>query len=190
MTHLNLNSRRLGLKLALVAVAMFGFGFALVPLYRVYCQLTGFNGGTDRIAAREALTRVVDAERLVVVEFVANTSDSLPWEFRPNITRVSVHPGQLVLAHFHARNLSDNAIIGQAVPSVTPNQAAPYFHKVECFCFTRQPLAPGEGKDMPVQFVVDPDLPPGIGTLTLSYTFFSVPGVMVRRDDDAALPST
>ncbi len=164
-------------KLALAALAMFGFGFALAPLYSVVCQLTGFRGYTDRIGVEQALTRKVALDRVITVQFVGNTVASLPWEFGPDQPSVAVHPGQLVTATFHARNVGNVGIVGQAVPSVTPGEAAPYFHKVACFCFSRQPLGAGEEKEMPVEFVVDPDLPPDIGTLTLSYTFFAVPGV-------------
>ncbi len=169
------SSRRMGWKLALVATAMFGFGYLLVPIYRVVCEWTGFNGTTSRIEAVAARATVVDTSRHVIVEFVANTSGNLPWEFRPTVASVRVHPGDIVLTSFHARNIGNAAVIGQAVPSVTPLQAASHFRKLECFCFSRQPLAPGEAKEMPVQFIVDPDLPKNIGTLTLSYTFFSAP---------------
>ena len=168
-------NRRLGWKLAAAALAMCGFGYLLVPLYQVYCKTTGFNGTTSRIDYADALASKPDASRLVTIEFVANTQGNLPWEFRPEVAHMQVHPGEIVLTKFHARNLGNNAIVGQAIPSVTPGQGAPYFHKVECFCFSRQPLAPVEGKELPVQFVVDPELPRQIGTLTLSYTFFDVP---------------
>lgn len=168
-------ARRLGWKLALTAVAMIGFGYLLVPLYRVACQYTGFNGTSDRIDAASARTRTVDRNRLITVEFVAATSSGMPWEFRPDQARMTVHPGQIALATFHARNLGNAGIVGQAVPSITPNTAALHFHKIACFCFSHQPLAPGESKTMPVQFVVDADLPPEISTVTLAYTFFNLP---------------
>jgi len=175
-------SRRLAWQLALAAVMMIGFGFAMVPLYRVVCQYTGFNGTTDRIDRTAAAARRIDGTRLVTVEFVAATSASLPWDFRPDLRRIQVHPGQVILATFHVRNVSGDGIIGQAVPSITPSVAAPYFHKIECFCFSRQPLAAGESRTMPVQFVIDPDLPPDIATLTLAYTFFNVPTIHASLD--------
>ena len=181
-------NRRLGWKLAIAAMLMFGFGYLLVPLYQVYCKITGFNGTTSSIGYGDAVKRKVDLTRLVTVEFVANTNGSLPWEFRPELPRVQVHPGELVLAKFHARNMANIDIVGQAIPSVTPAQAASYFHKVECFCFSRQPLAPGEGKDLPLQFLVDADLPKGIDTLTLSYTFFEAPPVQTVKRDGAVRP--
>jgi cytochrome c oxidase assembly protein subunit 11 len=170
-------SRRLGWRLALGALAMFGFGYAMVPVYQVVCRITGFNGTTTRIEASATRVRNVDTGRLVTVEFLAATSADLAWEFRPDVASVQVRPGQMVLATYSARNISGRTIVGQAVPSVTPHAAAPYFHKIECFCFTRQPLAPGERKTMPVQFVVDADLPREITTLTLSYTFFNQPTI-------------
>ncbi len=180
-------SRRLGWKLAAGAVAMFGFGYLLVPLYQVYCQITGLNNGaTGRATLAVVQGGPVDPARRVVVEFVASTSGSLPWDFRPDVARVEVAPGRPVVAVFRARNLAGVSITGQAVPSVTPNAAAPYFHKIECFCFSHQPLAPGEAKDLPVQFVIDPQLPAEIGTLTLAYTFFSVPGLIAVRGNGAA----
>jgi cytochrome c oxidase assembly protein subunit 11 len=169
--------RRLAWKLGLAALLMVGFGFAMVPVYRVVCLRTGLNGTTDRIDATQVSLRPIDPARLVTVEFVAATSANLPWDFQPDVRRIKVHPGQVVLATFHVRNLSDSDIVGQAVPSITPGEAAPHFHKIECFCFSRQPLAAGESKTMPVQFVVDADLPKEIGTLTLAYTFFNLPTI-------------
>lgn len=172
------DNRRLALKLAAVALAMAGFGYLLVPLYRVVCELTGFNGGVvNRVAYGEAARSRVDTARWVTVEFVATTHSGISWEFRPAAARLQVHPGELVLTRFHAQNPGPVALIGQAVPSITPGRAAAYFQKIECFCFSRQLLAPGEQKELPVQFQIDPDLPADIGTLTLSYTFFAAPGM-------------
>jgi len=167
---------RLARKLAIFAVAMVAFGFLLVPLYRVYCTVTGENDTTiRRIAYGDAVKQKTDASRWVTVEFVATTSGTLPWEFSPESPRLRVHPGDLVLTRFHARNVADRAIVGQAIPTITPGEAAGHFHKIECFCFTRQPLAPGEAKEMPLQFQVDAQLPADISTLTLAYTFFEAP---------------
>jgi len=184
---MNGHSRQLGWRLALGALLMFGFAYAMVPIYRVVCELTGFNGTTTRIDGAAVRAQSRDDGRLVTVEFLAATSADLAWEFRPDVASVQVRPGQMVLATYSARNISSRAIIGQAVPSVTPTAAAPYFHKVECFCFTRQPLAPGERKTLPVQFVLDANLPREIVTLTLSYTFFNQPTIRailaVQRKD-------
>jgi len=164
-------NRRLVRRLLYVAVAMFGFGFALVPLYDVFCDITGLNGKTGTVQAG-ALDNTVDESRWVTVEFLANVNRDLPWEFRPGTTRMRVRPGAINTAYYFARNGSGEEIVGQAIPSVAPGAAALHFKKTECFCFTRQPLGPGEEKEMPLRFVVDRDLPKEISTLTLSYTFF------------------
>jgi cytochrome c oxidase assembly protein subunit 11 len=174
---MNGHSRRLGWRLAFGALLMFGFGYAMVPVYRVVCELTGFNGATTRIDGETARAQRVDGGRTITVEFLAATSSDLAWEFHPDVASVRVRPGQVVVATYSARNISGRPVVGQAVPSVTPHAAAPYFHKIECFCFTRQPLAPGESKTLPVQFVVDAGLPGEIATLTLSYTFFNQPTI-------------
>jgi len=172
-------THRLAWRLVAIAVLMFSFGFAMVPIYQVVCLATGLNGSTDRVG-KPVVRRVVDNDRRITVEFVAATTSGLPWEFAPDVERVEVRPGQVVLATFHARNISNASIVGQAVPSVTPGAAAPYFHKIECFCFTQQALGPGESKTMPVQFVIDAELPAEIGTLTLGYTFFTAPTLRVE----------
>lgn len=165
-------NRRVFRNLLLVTVAMFGFGFALVPLYDVFCKVTGLNGKTGRIPAAEAQSRPVDKDRLVTVEFVATTNEDLPWEFAPLVHRLKVHPGEINQVTYFVRNRADEAIVGQAVPSLAPGVAAKYLNKTECFCFTQQTLQPYEVREMPVRFVVDRDLPREISTLTLSYTFF------------------
>lgn len=172
-------NRRLAWQLALGALLMAGFGYLLVPIYRVFCEYTGFNGTTARIDLGQAATQGIDRTRWVTVEFAANTSADLPWDFRPEVASLRVHPGEMVVAKFEARNRGNREIVGQAVPSVTPGRAASHFRKIECFCFSRQPLAPGQALVLPVQFQVDSDLPPGIATLTLSYTFFELPGSRV-----------
>jgi len=161
--------------LLLIVVGMFGFGFALVPLYDVFCDITGLNGKTgDQVVLSEALK--VDTSREVVVEFVASLNESMPWEFQPMTRSIKVNPGQPTRIDYVARNRTHRSITGQAVPSVAPGLAAPYFQKTECFCFTEQLLKAGEEKQMPVIFVVDPELPDDINVLTLSYTFFIKPG--------------
>lgn len=169
---------RLALKLAGAALAMFGFGYALVPLYSVFCELTGLNGKTGQISAAEAAALTTDAKRIVTVEFDTNVNGALPWAFRPLQRRVQVHPGEMGEALFAAENVSDRTVVGQAVPSVAPAKAAVYFNKTECFCFTQQMLAPGERREMPVRFIVDPRLPADVTTLVLSYTFFEAPGTV------------
>lgn len=166
-------NKRLVIRLAGVTMLMFGFGYALVPLYDVFCDITGLNGKTGVVQA-DTLDGQVDESREVVVEFVANVNSALAWEFRPVTTRMRVHPGKIYETYFYAHNLSQRATVGQAVPSVTPGVAGKYFNKTECFCFTRQEFGAGEGREMPVRFVVGTQLPKNISTVTLAYTFFSV----------------
>lgn len=166
------NTGRLALKLVALVFVMFGFGFALVPLYDVFCDITGLNGKTDRIAATEASALSVDESRWVTVQFDGNVNSGLPWEFAPEVKSMKVHPGEVAYAEYWAENLSSKAVIGQAVPSVAPGEASRHFAKTECFCFTEQKLEPGERKLMPVQFVVASDLPEDIKILTLSYRFY------------------
>lgn len=162
-------------RMSLVVVAMFGFGYLLVPLYSVFCELTGLNGKTGRVDEAAVAARYEpDMSRWVTVQFVANNNVGMPWEFGPTVTSMKVHPGKIYATSFTARNPTASDMIGQAVPSVAPNKAGRYFNKTECFCFTQQPLAAGEKKDMPLRFIVDPKLPQDVKTLTLAYTVFDV----------------
>ncbi|MBM4226544.1 MAG: cytochrome c oxidase assembly protein [Gammaproteobacteria bacterium] len=165
-------TRRLVSRLALVVVAMFGFGYLLVPLYDVFCEVTGMNGKTGRLSAEQANSMTADPSRLVTVEFVTSVNSGFPWNFKPMVSRVEVVPGKQMEVMFEVTNRTSDTAIGQAVPSVAPNEAARYFSKTECFCFTEQKLAPGETRQMPVRFIVDPRLPKNIESLTLGYTFF------------------
>jgi cytochrome c oxidase assembly protein subunit 11 len=165
-------NRRIVRRLGIAAVLMFGFGFAMVPLYDVFCDITGLNGKTGRIELEQALSAQVDEDRLVTVEFLGTVHSDLPWEFRPMVRQVKVHPGEVTEVHFFARNRKDSQVTGQAVPSVAPGQAAKYFNKTECFCFTQQTLEAEEAKEMPIRFVVDPALPEDVVRISLSYTFF------------------
>ena len=157
----------------MVVLGMFGFGYALVPLYDVFCEITGLGGRTGVVQA-ESLDRVVDENRLVTVQFDGTVNSALPWEFRPVAAQMQIHPGQVYEAQFIARNRSEHDTIGQARPVVSPAVASKYFNKTECFCFTEQSLAGGEERAMPVRFVVSRELPAEIGTLTLSYIFFRI----------------
>ena len=159
-------------RLAVVVLAMFGFGYALVPLYDVLCEITGLGGRTGVVEAG-ALDGAVDTSRTVKVQFLGTVNSQLPWEFRPNVASMQVHPGQVYEATYFARNLSEAATVGHARPSVAPSVASLHFNKTECFCFVEQEFAPGEGRDMPVRFVLSRDLPADIATVTLSYTFFN-----------------
>jgi cytochrome c oxidase assembly protein subunit 11 len=161
-------------KLLVVAVAMFGFGFALVPFYEKICEVTGIRNLFQPDAAVPANTQV-DASREVSVEFDANLQ-RLAWTFRPLESHVAVHPGEVRQVVYEVTNTLDRPVTGQAVPSYGPQNAGRYFRKIECFCFQQQTLAPGEVRRMPVVFVIDPQLPAEVNTITLSYTFFEVNG--------------
>lgn len=167
-------SRRRGLgRMLLVALLGFAFAFALVPLYRIACEkVLGIRmqqGAADVAAASRG---GVDEERWVSVQFDGGVNSALPWEFRPQQLSMKVQLGKQYETSYYARNTSSRTIVGSAVPSVAPAQGSRYFSKTECFCFTAQTLAPGESRDMPVRFIVDPALPKDIKTLTLSYAFF------------------
>ncbi len=165
-------NRRTAVKLLAVTCLMFAFGYALVPLYSVFCEITGLNGKTGRLSAAEAAQVQVDLNRSVTVEFVTSVNAGMPWEFRPPARKITVHPGVATTVEFEATNYAQFPVTGIAVPSVAPNEAARYFNKTECFCFTQQSLEPGESRKMPVRFVVDPRLPQRVEVLTLAYTFF------------------
>lgn len=166
------DNRRLIHRLLLLVVMMFGFGYALVPLYDVFCEITGLNGKTgDQVVLNKQ--QVVDESRLVKVVFLASLNDSMPWSFKPEQSFIEVHPGKPTTVNYIAKNISDKNLTGQAVPSVAPGLAAAYFQKTECFCFTQQELRPGEEKVMPVTFIVDSQLPQKMNELILSYTFFT-----------------
>lgn len=166
---------RLALKLAGIALAMFGFGYALVPLYDVFCDITGLNGKTGRISANDVRAESVVPDREVTVQFVTSINGPLPWEFKALQHSMKVRPGELGTALFTIENKAGHSVVGQAVPSVSPGQASRYFNKTECFCFTQQTLAANEKMEIPVSFVVDPDLPEKVEVLTLSYTYFKAP---------------
>lgn len=184
-TRTQLN-RRTAVKIAMVALAMFGFGYALVPLYDLACQALGLNGKTGRIEAASAPATPVT--RTVTVEFTGNATSGLPWEFRPLTKRIEVRPGDTVVVNYYVRNTAAETVTGQAVPSVAPSRAAPYFKKIECFCFTQQELKAGEVREMPVRFTVMPDLAPEVQTITLSYAFFNVDKVSARKYGGTAVP--
>ena len=159
-------------RLLILAVAMFGFAYLMVPIYNKACEI----GWVDsrREAQQIAKNTQVDVSRWIRVEFVANVNEQLPWKFEPLQASVKIHPGELTHIAYRVTNLTDRDMVGQAVASYGPAQAGEYFKKIECFCFTRQPLKARESKDMPVVFVVPPALPDDINTITLSYTFFEL----------------
>ena len=170
---MNANLRMLA-KLATVAAVMFGFGWALIPLYKKICEVTGLNVLTqvDRGAAQFARNTQVDAARTVIVEFDANARG--PWRLKAERNSIEVHPGELTTVVYDLVNTQDRTVAGQAIPSYAPSQSAAYFRKIECFCFKQQTLTANETRKFPVVFVVDPNLPEDVSTITLSYTFFEI----------------
>jgi cytochrome c oxidase assembly protein subunit 11 len=175
----NENVRMVG-KLAVITVGMFVFGYALVPLYKSICEMTGINilalgdrnipGATSSAPANTQ----IDTSRLITVEFDANSRG--PWEFRPAQRSVQVHPGEMATVMYEFQNIQNRTIAAQAIPSYAPQQAGAHFNKMECFCFNQYTLLPGEKKSWPVVFVIDPKLSKDVKTITLSYTFFEVGG--------------
>ena len=173
-------NRRLLTRLSVFAVLMFGFGFALVPFYEKICEVTGINNLIKPAAAIE--NTQIDRSRTITLEFDAN-SHGLDWEFKPVLNSVRVHPGEMIHVEYDVRNNGDKAIVGQAIPSYGPKLAAQYVKKMECFCFKQQPLQAGEGKRMPVQFVIDSTLPAVVNTITLACAFFEVKGAALPKGD-------
>ncbi len=170
-------NRRTLVAMAGIGLAMLALGFASVPLYRIFCQTTGFGGTTQRAAADVKLTPV--AGRTMSIRFDSNVQPGMPWEFRPEHRTDTVTVGARDMAIFIAKNLSDKPVTGTASFNVTPTQAGAYFTKIQCFCFTQQTLQPGEEVRMPVIYYVDPKIlrdPDNKDTqqITLSYTFYPV----------------
>ena len=175
-------NRRLTGKLWLFVAGSFAFGFALVPLYRVLCQVTGFG---DQKLLSEAVPApkigTLDAARVVTVEFVGNLPTVGNWEFHPTQLSLRVHPGQLYEANFVARNLTGHDTVAQAVPNIAPGEAAAWFHKTQCFCFAPQAFKQGQERVLPVRFFLDRELPVNIDRVTLSYTFYDFPAQVAAR---------
>ena len=161
-------------KLFGITAAMFAFGFALVPLYEVVCEITGFNGQNKGLSLVASVEEAPQEDRLVRVEFLTSVNAGLDWGFSSEHDSIEVHPGKLYTVNFTAENRTDEDVVGQARPSVAPWQAAKHLRKTECFCFNEQPMAAREEKLMPVRFMIDPELPASVDTVTLSYTFFEV----------------
>jgi cytochrome c oxidase assembly protein subunit 11 len=181
----NRNTKSVG-KLVLMVVGMFCFAFALVPLYDLLCDVTGLNGKTEDSAYEyDTANLTPDRSRLIKVNFITNTNANMPWEFYSEKGGVRVHPGELKEVVFHVKNTTNRVMVAQAVPSVSPSVAAQYFHKTECFCFTQQQLNPGEELDMPMRFIIGPELPGNIETVSLSYALFDITELAARN----SLPS-
>ena len=171
--NLDTENRSLVGRLLIMTAAMFAFGFALVPLYDVFCEITGFAGRTNETAA--IVVEAPDFNREIRVEFVTTTNSYAPFEFGADVDSMTVTPGKMYFATFTAKNLTSEDKIAQAVPSVSPVSAAAHFKKIECFCFTSQEFLANEERAMPLQFIVDPDLPDYVDTISLQYTFFDTP---------------
>ncbi|MDQ3229551.1 MAG: cytochrome c oxidase assembly protein [Pseudomonadota bacterium] len=175
--------------MASVALAAFAFSFALVPLYRIACEKV-FGVRLDRTAvAADAIKAATKTARTITVQFDGGVNSKLPWAFEPNQLTMQVRPGEQYETTYYARNTSQRAIVGSAVPSVAPARASGFFSKTECFCFTAQTLAAGEARDMPVRFIVDPALPDDVHTITLSYTFFKNDALTAQLDIPKAVAS-
>ena len=168
-------------KLTVVALGMFAFGYALIPIYKHICEMTGINilalgekelPGSGNARVSKADNSQVDTSRTITVEFDANARG--PWQFKPMQSSVQVHPGQLMSVMYEFQNVQDRSMSAQAIPSYAPSEASAHFNKMECFCFNQYTLAPGEKKQWPVVFVIDPKLSKSVNTITLSYTFFEV----------------
>jgi len=165
-------NRRLAVRLGLLAMLFAGFGFALVPMYDAFCRITGLDGRTGTMAASAVENTQVDYSRWVTVEFMSHSMPGAGLEFVPEHFKMRVHPGAIAHINYVGKNPTDRSFVGQAVPNVTPAVAAKHFKKIECFCFTQQTFQPGEVRQMPVTFVVSPELSRDLSTVTLSYTFF------------------
>jgi cytochrome c oxidase assembly protein subunit 11 len=181
LAALHRDNRQLLAKLAVIVALMFGFGFALVPLYKSICEALGIN--VLSLAERQTAMSTkglatgngqIDYSRSITVEFDANARG--PWDFKPAVRHMTVHPGELTQVMYEFRNVQDRTMAAQAIPSYAPIQASAHFNKLECFCFNEYTLKPGETKQWPVVFVIDPKLPKDVKTITLSYTFFEVAG--------------
>jgi cytochrome c oxidase assembly protein subunit 11 len=166
-------NRRLVRSLVIMTLGAFAFGWALVPLYDVLCRAAGI-GNAEAKDGKSSVQESIDPNREVTIEFVADPASVGSYEFRPKVASMRVHPGKLYDTLFYAKNLTLQASVAQAVPSISPTGTAKYFHKTECFCFTPQKFAAGEGREMPLRFIVDPQLPANVDKLTLAYSFYDL----------------
>ncbi len=169
----NRKNKRLTILLALIVISMVGLAYASVPLYRLFCQVTGYGGTTQRVATAPAETK----NRTITVGFDAAVNDALPWDFVPEMKEMTVKLGEVAVVNYKAHNNSNKPLVGTATHNVQPDKAGIYFNKIQCFCFNQQLLAPGETRELPVQFFIDPALADDpknddVRHITLSYTFF------------------
>jgi cytochrome c oxidase assembly protein subunit 11 len=173
-------NRRLTRGLLLMTAGSFAFGWALIPLYDVFCKVAGV-GNADAKAQSGKVQEAVDPNREVTVEFVADPASVGSFDFRPQVASLRVHPGKLYDTLFYAKNLTQGASVAQAVPSISPSVAAKFFHKTQCFCFSPQHFGVGEGRELPVRFIVDPQLPSNVDRITLAYTFYDTTEAAASR---------
>ena len=164
-------NRSLLIKLLAFTAGSFAFGYALVPLYDVLCDITGY-GNERRLAQKSVIAENPDKNRVITLEFLAELPSNGNFTFRPVLQEMKVHPGQLYTADFIAKNLTGRDTVAQAVPSIAPTKVASYFHKTECFCFTPQSFKTDEERALPVRFVIDPAIPAYVDRITLAYTFY------------------
>lgn len=173
LLHIYVQHNRLLRTILQLTAVMTGFAFILVPLYNVFCDVTGLNGKLD-LSIAAAIPSGIDYTRSITVEFVVNNNQSMPWEFKPKHHSVVVHPGQLITTAYFAKNPKYSTMYAQAIPSISPSQASKYFKKVECFCFSRQKLGPGESAHLGLRFYLDPAIPKDLQRITLAYTIFDI----------------
>ncbi len=188
---LDADNLRMVAKLVVIAALMFGFGYGLVPMYRAVCAALGINvlAIAERklpgMQAGRAENTQIDRSRRITVEFDANARG--PWDFKPALASLQVHPGEIATVMYEFRNRQPRTMAAQAIPSYAPRQAGPHFNKLECFCFNEYVLRPGESRRWPVVFVIDPKLPRDVTTITLSYTFFEVGGKVPAAPEAVAV---
>lgn len=167
--------RQLIFKLSLAVAGMFAFSFLMVPLYNTFCDITGINGKTGgrmRLAEIDA----VDTSRTIRLEFLTHNNQGMTWEFYPEVKYIDIHPGEVKRVNFYAKNTTEQDMVGQSIPSVSPGIGAKYLKKTECFCFEQQPLKAGQEEWMPLVFYIDPKIPRDVKDMTLSYTLFDITG--------------
>jgi cytochrome c oxidase assembly protein subunit 11 len=164
-------NRKLVRALLIMTAGSFAFGWALVPLYDVLCRAAGI-GNAEAKAGKAVVQEAIDPNREVTIEFIAEPASVGSFDFRPALASMRVHPGKLYDVEFYAKNLTNEPSVAQAVPSISPTGTARYFRKTECFCFSPQKFAAGEGRQLPVRFIVDPQLPSDVDKLTLAYTIY------------------
>ncbi len=161
-------------RLSFIVVGMSAFAFALVPLYDLFCEITGLNGKTGGPYVFDEASAEPDRSRLVKINFLTNTNEGMPWEFWPEKGAVRVNPGEARTVNFFVKNTTYKPMVAQAIPSLVPVSAVDFFHKTECFCFEQQLLQPGEEVEMPMRFIVSRELPKNIGSINLSYALFDI----------------